>query len=317
MFYIETPRLVIHPIKKNDFPFFLELVQNPKVMEFIGSGIKSEKEAIQLFQRFLDHQYRKGFSLGTVRNRQTQDYLGIGGVIHYELNTGRPDIEVGYWLHPQFWNRGYATEITIACVNWAFSHLSIQHIFGAAHPNNHASQRVLQKAGFIPCGTSTYNQRNVCLFKRLAPEPVMLYLDPPKDFRPVVEVSACYLMVNTELLLLKRAYDREGGLFGVPAGKINPGESPLNCVIRELFEETGLLFPSDYFRCLGKRFIRKPSIDYVYHMFTLEIRSKPELIINDEHLEYVWSTPQNALNLPLMAGAKQALSAAGICHEDH
>lgn len=317
MFLIETSRLVIQPLKRDDFPLVLEMTQNPKVMESIGSGIKSQNEAFQLFQKFLDHQNQKGFSLGSVRDKRTQEHLGLGGVIHYELNPSNPDIEIGHCLRSQFWGKGYATEIAIGCVNWAFSHLPIQHIIGTAHPNHYASQKVLLKAGLIPCGISTRYQKEVCVFKRSAPEPITLYSTPPDKFLPIFDTSACYVIANGEILLLRRAYEKkEGGLWGIPGGKNEPDESPLNGVIRELYEETGLSFPPESFQYRGRQFIRKPSVDYVYHMFLLELESKPDIAINSEHLEWIWAAPRDALNLPLMAGAKHAFSAAGVDCED-
>jgi 8-oxo-dGTP diphosphatase len=40
------------------------------------------------------------------------------------------------------------------------------------------------------------------------------------------------------LLLLRHAYD--GGRWGLPGGRMEPGEDPLDCVVRETREETGL-----------------------------------------------------------------------------
>jgi 8-oxo-dGTP diphosphatase len=40
------------------------------------------------------------------------------------------------------------------------------------------------------------------------------------------------------LLLLRHGYD--GGRWGPPGGRMEPGEDPLDCVVRETLEETGL-----------------------------------------------------------------------------
>ena len=67
---------------------------------------------------------------------------------------------------------------------------------------------------------------------------------PPADFHPRVEIAACYLEVDHHLLLLQRTREKsEPGLWGVPAGKIEPGEIPLHGALRELFEETGIAAP--------------------------------------------------------------------------
>ena len=62
-------------------------------------------------------------------------------------------VEIGYGTDPAFWNQGYTTEAVIALVNWALSQPGITRVEAETEPDNVASQRVLQKAGFVPTGT--------------------------------------------------------------------------------------------------------------------------------------------------------------------
>ena len=51
--------------------------------------------------------------------------------------------------------------------------------------------------------------------------------------------AACYLKKDDQVLMLK--YDKKWGkVFTPPGGKFESGESPLDCIIREFKEETGL-----------------------------------------------------------------------------
>ena len=51
-----------------------------------------------------------------------------------------------YALRPDVWGRGYATEIALVSVQHA-RELKIREVVGLAATSNHASQRVLEKAG--------------------------------------------------------------------------------------------------------------------------------------------------------------------------
>ena len=63
-------------------------------------------------------------------------------------------------------------------------------------------------------------------------------LNPAETIRAVI----CYLRRENEFLLLLKASGRFGGGFwNAPGGKIKPGESALQAVMREVEEETGLL----------------------------------------------------------------------------
>lgn len=56
--------------------------------------------------------------------------------------------------------------------------------------------------------------------------------------------AACLLITNDtgEVLLVSR---RNSTQVGLPGGKVDPGETPLNAALRETFEETGLQFSED------------------------------------------------------------------------
>ena len=57
------------------------------------------------------------------------------------------ETEVGYLLSRRFWGRGYTTEGARAALQFGFERFELEQIIGLVHPENIASQRVLEKAG--------------------------------------------------------------------------------------------------------------------------------------------------------------------------
>ena len=53
---------------------------------------------------------------------------------------------------PRFRNRGYTTEAITRLVAWAFEHPDVERVFADTAGDNTASQRVLEKAGFVNVG---------------------------------------------------------------------------------------------------------------------------------------------------------------------
>lgn len=62
------------------------------------------------------------------------------------------NVEIGYGLLPEYWGRGYATEAVCAAVEWALKQPGVTAVEAETEPDNAASQRVLEKAGFAPNG---------------------------------------------------------------------------------------------------------------------------------------------------------------------
>ena len=135
-----------------------------------------------------------------------------------------------------------------------------------------------------------------------------VYEHVPEGFSPQVEIAAVYVNVDGRILLLQIAdHKQEKGAWGVPAGKLEANEEPLHAAKRELFEETAIDVPLDKLRALGVLYVRKPSLDYVYHLFGLNLDAIPSLTLSSEHSSHIWVSREEAHALPLMDGAGRAL----------
>jgi RimJ/RimL family protein N-acetyltransferase len=82
---------------------------------------------------------RPGFSAGIYRHDGT--LVGCIGLVSQPLT-------VNYFLGPDHWGRGYATEALIAFLDWCAERFSLTEIRAGAMHDNVGSHRVLEKAGF-------------------------------------------------------------------------------------------------------------------------------------------------------------------------
>jgi len=63
--------------------------------------------------------------------------------------------DLGYWVAPEYWNRGLATE-ALGLFAWlAFNHLDSALLYARVFQGNDASSRVLAKCGYQPDHVST------------------------------------------------------------------------------------------------------------------------------------------------------------------
>ena len=62
-------------------------------------------------------------------------------------------VEIGYGILEEYRGKGYAAEAVEAAVNWAMKQPAVARVEAETEPDNRASQRVLEKCGFLPSGT--------------------------------------------------------------------------------------------------------------------------------------------------------------------
>ncbi|AWB45678.1 ADP-ribose pyrophosphatase [Paenibacillus sp. CAA11] len=87
--------------------------------------------------------------------------------------------------------------------------------------------------------------------------------------RPLIMTGACVLLCSHQRLLLQRRTDN--GLWGLPGGSMEPGETLEEVAIRELLEETGLKAKSlELFHIFSGQelYYKYPHGDEVYNVVT-------------------------------------------------
>ena len=85
----------------------------------------------------------------TVESRAGHEFIGRMGLRQTE---GKHEWSLGYWTHPSFQNRGYASEAATAVIEFCFSRLGAIRITAAHATWNEASGKVLKRAGMKRTG---------------------------------------------------------------------------------------------------------------------------------------------------------------------
>jgi RimJ/RimL family protein N-acetyltransferase len=92
----------------------------------------------------LAHWAEHGYGWWAVEMRADGAFAGWNG-LQYLPETG--ETEIGYLLGKPFWGRGLATEGALAGLGFGFEELGLGEIVAIVHPDNVASQRVIEKLG--------------------------------------------------------------------------------------------------------------------------------------------------------------------------
>ena len=142
---LQTPRLILRPFRKDDLDALAALMANTDFMRF-SLGPYSREQAQTVLQKFLSWGEAGLPSPFAVIFRGNNALIGYCGFLHQHVD-GMDEIEIGYRLHPDYWNRGLATEAARAVRDHAFQDLKLARVISLIHPDNIASRRVAEKIG--------------------------------------------------------------------------------------------------------------------------------------------------------------------------
>ena len=97
--------------------------------------------------RTLNSEARNGrsFSFAIWHQRNLIGQISLGGVILGAMRAGH----IGYWIDKNYANRGFTTQAVMALTDYSFSMLNLHRIEINVRPENTASRRVAEKAGYI------------------------------------------------------------------------------------------------------------------------------------------------------------------------
>lgn len=142
---IETPRLVLRPMRLADVDDLLQIFGDPVVMAAFESDPFDRLQMERWVQRNLEHQERFGYGLFSIVRQTDGVLIGDCGLEH--LDDERDAVEFGYDLRRDCWNQGFATEAAIAVRDHAFQVLKLPRLISLIRQGNAASCRVAEKIG--------------------------------------------------------------------------------------------------------------------------------------------------------------------------
>jgi [ribosomal protein S5]-alanine N-acetyltransferase len=74
----------------------------------------------------------------------------VGGIgIHPQQDIMKKNAELGYWLGERYWGKGIITRAVGQMIDFAFHTYDITRIYARPFGTNTASQKVLEKTGFV------------------------------------------------------------------------------------------------------------------------------------------------------------------------
>jgi RimJ/RimL family protein N-acetyltransferase len=144
---ITTSRLILRAFtEEHAVPLHRVLGQEGVLRYFPNSSPPPLDRVQKIIADQLKHWEEYGYGWWAVALRSGSEFIGWGGL---QFLPETKEIEVAYLLGRPFWGKGLATEAGRASLRYGFDDLGLETIVGIVHPENMASQRVLDKLGLL------------------------------------------------------------------------------------------------------------------------------------------------------------------------
>jgi RimJ/RimL family protein N-acetyltransferase len=147
---VETDRLVLERLRIEHLDELSTLLRDPRVAAtgWPGANPPTEREVLLSIKDKERHWERHGFGMWLMRDRETGAMVGRGGLQWTTYVKDLDEVEAGWSVVPERWGEGLATELALASIEIAFGPLELTDLVAFTLPDNLASRRVMEKAGF-------------------------------------------------------------------------------------------------------------------------------------------------------------------------
>ena len=159
----QTERLYMQQFGERDKEHFIELLSNPIIINPIPQPQHSLEVVEKHFSKCLDYSTDPSSKKQTVWGIYEQNKTELVGLCAL-LTNDENQREIGYRFRPQYWGKGYGTEVTKHLIDYCFNQLNFDLITADVNIENIGSVKILDK--FFTDSREFYNEKDQCMDRR-------------------------------------------------------------------------------------------------------------------------------------------------------
>lgn len=161
----DTERIIFRNIQLSDFNDWLGFHKNPINTKHWKADLKSpEIECKNWYKKQFNRYLNDMGGMNALIEKHTGKLIGHCGLLVQTVDE-QLELEIGYSLLPEFWNRGFATEAAIKCRDYAFENNFSDSLISIISLTNKPSEQVAKKNGLKLDKRTFYNNNKVNIFR--------------------------------------------------------------------------------------------------------------------------------------------------------
>ncbi|MCK4449041.1 MAG: GNAT family N-acetyltransferase [Anaerolineae bacterium] len=144
---ITTSHLILRAFTEADIEPLHRILGDRDVLRYFPNpNLPSRDKVEKMISSRLKHWEEHGYGWWAVEPRSKRELIGWSGL---QFLPETEEVEVAYLLGKAYWGKGLATEAAQACLQYGFENVEVESIVAIVHPENLASQRVIEKLGML------------------------------------------------------------------------------------------------------------------------------------------------------------------------
>lgn len=147
---VKTGRMFIQPMSEEEIVGLIEHTEDEKMRIAYREMLDGSRQ---------DMENRIWFVPWKMILNESQKVIGD---LCFKGTVKEHTVEIGYGISPEYEGNGYMTEAVQAMTKWAFRQKDVIFVEAETDTENKASQRVLEKCGFVPNGIGKEGPRFIC-----------------------------------------------------------------------------------------------------------------------------------------------------------
>mgnify|MGYP003626611276 CR=1 FL=1 len=143
---LASDRLILRQILDSDLENVYKGLSHPEVIKYYGVSFHSLEATKEQMTWFSDLKKNGTGIWWAVCLKDTGEFLGAGGL--NDLDTKLKKAEIGFWLLPDHWGKGFMTEAMPLILDHSFNNMGLLRIEGFVETENKICIKALQKLNF-------------------------------------------------------------------------------------------------------------------------------------------------------------------------
>ena len=146
---LATERLILRRITADDTNEIFRLRSDERVMKYIDKERAASIKDAEIFFNLINDSTNTNTGITwAIALKKSPDKM-IGNIGFWRLIKEHYRAEIGYMLHPDFWNKGIMKEALAEAIDFGFNKMKLHSIEAQINTGNTTSAHILESVGFI------------------------------------------------------------------------------------------------------------------------------------------------------------------------